>query len=281
MNFQDWVGRAETTDDCITPTPCAALAALLDRDPSRPADGTVLPPLWHWLYFLPVHGQAEIGPDGHPLRGGFLPPVPLPRRMWAGSLLEFHRPLHLGDAVTRRSVIESVSEKNGRSGSLVFVKVRHEICKSGDPAPCISESQDIVYRQAAAPSEPGPSPTPACSSAAWKNAWTPDEVFLFRYSALTFNSHRIHYDRPYATQTEGYPRLVVHGPLIATLLLELVRRQRPDARVRRFEFRAVKPLFDGRPLLACGEPDAQGSRVHLWAQDNEGSLAMDASAVLE
>jgi 3-methylfumaryl-CoA hydratase len=280
LKLQDWVGRTETVDDAITATPCAALAATLDHPPERPAPGFALPPLWHWLYFLPLHRQSEIGPDGHARRGGFLPPVPLPRRMWAGSQFAFHSPVRVGDGVRRVSTIANVSEKSGRTGLLVFVKVRHEVFCNGRREPAVTEFHDIVYREAAKPGDPGPPPQPAPAKATWQRAVTPDDVLLFRYSALTFNGHRIHYDRRYVTQVEGYPGLVVHGPLIATLLMDLLRRQRPDATVCSFEFRAVRPTFDLHPFAVNGTPSADGKTVHLWAQDHEGWLTMDATATL-
>jgi 3-methylfumaryl-CoA hydratase len=276
--LQQWVGRQETVFDAITPTPYAALSATLDRDPEQPAPETALPALWHWLYFLPLHRQSQIGPDGHAKRGGFLPPVALPRRMWAGSQLEFHRPLRIGDAVTRVSTIDSVSEKSGRTGPLVFVKVRHEIRRNDENDVALTEFHDIVYRQAPQPDDPPAVPQPAPSQSTWAKEWVPDDVLLFRYSALTFNGHRIHYDRRYVTEVEGYPGLIVHGPLIATLLLDLLRWKLADVTVRGFEFRAVRPLFDVHPFDVCGQPSTDGKSVRLWAQDHEGALAMDATA---
>jgi len=275
-----WIGRTETVEDVVTATPYAALSATLDRAPERPAAGTPLPPLWHWLYFLPLYRQSEVGPDGHAKRGGFLPPVPLPRRMWAGSQFEFSQPLRVGDRIRRVSTIADVTEKSGRSGALVFVKVRHEITANDQPAPSIIEFHDIVYREATKPGDVAPPPKPAPASSAWQKHWVPDDVLLFRYSALTFNGHRIHYDRKYVTEVEGYPGLIVHGPMIATLLLDLLRSQRPDAVVRRYEFRAVRPLFDIHSFDVCGEPSADGKSVRLWAKDHEGWLAMDATAEL-
>jgi 3-methylfumaryl-CoA hydratase len=273
-----WIGKTETVTDTVTATPYAALSATLDRAPERPAVGTPLPPLWHWLYFLPLYRQSEVGPDGHAKRGGFLPPVPLPRRMWAGSQFEFNRPLRVGDRITRLSTIAEVTEKSGRTGSLVFVKVRHEIRANDEPSPAIVEFHDIVYREAAKPDDAAPPPKAAPSEHPWQRHWVPDDVLLFRYSALTFNGHRIHYDRKYVTEVEGYPGLIVHGPLIATLLLDLLRSELPDAVVRRYEFRAVRPLFDINPFDVCGKPSADGKSVRLWARDNEGWLAMDATA---
>jgi 3-methylfumaryl-CoA hydratase len=281
MEFKDWIGRTETMSDVVTATPYAALSATLDRAAERPPAGTPLPALWHWLYFLPLHRRSEIGPDGHARRGGFLPPVPLPRRMWAGSQFRFDLPLRVGDAVTRVSTIEDVSEKSGRTGPLVFVKVRHEVRRDGAAEVAITEFHDIVYREAPKPDDVAPPPQPAPRTAAgeaWERRWDPDDVLLFRYSALTFNGHRIHYDRRYVTGTEGYPGLIVHGPLIATLLLDLLRRERPDAEVVRYAFRAVRPIFDINPFFVCGEPQDDGKTFRLWARDHEGWLAMDATA---
>ena len=279
-NLRDWIGRSETVSDLATATPCAALSATLDRSPERPVAGTPLPALWHWLYFLPRHRQSEIGPDGHAKRGGFLPPVPLPRRMWAGSQFEFHAPLHVGDTLTRTSTIHDVTEKSGRSGRLVFVKVRHEIRRGHEATVALTEFHDIVYREAPGPADVAPPPKAAPASATWEKRWMPDDVLLFRYSALTFNGHRIHYDRRYVTETEGYPGLIVHGPLIATLLLDLLRHQRPEAVVASYEFRAVRPIFDINHFFVCGEPQADGKSFRLWARDHAGWLAMDATAVI-
>jgi 3-methylfumaryl-CoA hydratase len=280
MDLHAWIGRTESVDDIVTATPCAALSALLDRPAERPVVGTPLPPLWHWLYFLPLHRQAEIGPDGHARRGGFLPPVPLPRRMWAGSQFEFRAPLRVGDAITRLSTIEDVTTKQGRTGSLVFVKVRHEVRSNGAAEPAIVEHHDIVYREARQPGDVEPPPQAAEAGAPWQRDIVPDDVLLFRYSALTFNGHRIHYDRKYVTEVEGYPGLIVHGPLIATLLMDLLRTHLPDASVQSFRFKAVRPTFDLHPFRVNGAPQADGKTVRLWAQDHEGWLTMDAVATL-
>lgn len=274
--LQKWIGRTETQSDQITPVPIAALSATLDIDPPASCPGDPVPPLWHWLWFLPIHKQSELAPDGHPKRGGFLPPVPMPRRMWAGGLFEFHRPLRVGETLTRTSRIVSVEAKEGRTGPLVFVVARHEIGDGKQLA--VVEEQDIVYREHAKPGEAAPAPRPAPSDAAWERAVRPDDVLLFRYSALTFNGHRIHYDRRYATDVEGYPGLVVHGPLLATMLLELVRANAPSVKVTRFTFRAVSPLFDTAPFFICGKPETNGKSVALWAKDAAGGLAMTATA---
>ena len=275
-----WIGRSETVDDTITAAPLIALTATLDHPAADVRPGSVLPALWHWLFFLPMQRQSEIGDDGHPRRGGLMPPVPLPRRMWAGSQLEFRAPVRVGDAVQRRSTIADLSVKNGRSGPLVFVKLRHELRTEGATEPAIIDHHDIVFRAAQQPGDVPPAPTSALTGAAWQREILPDEVLLFRYSALTFNGHRIHYDRRYVTEVEGYPGLVVHGPLIATLLTDLLRREMPQAELLDFRFRAVRPTYDGRPMRVNGQPQADGKTVKLWAQDHEGWLTMDAVATL-
>jgi len=284
--LRDWIGRTETRDDLITATPVAALAATLDRDDPVPVPGTALPPLWHWLYFTPLTRHSEIGEDGHARRGGFLPPVPLPRRMWAGGRLDFLHALRVGETVTRVSTIQDVTVKEGRSGPLVFVCVRHEFSNAQGLA--LREEHDIVYRDAPPPATSGapgsaaaapPAPTPAPRDEQFSRAIVPDPVLLFRYSALTFNGHRIHYDRSYVTGVEGYPGLIVHGPLIATLLLDLLRRQLPDANVRHFSFKAVRPTFDIHPFSVCGK--VEGRTVTLWGRDHEGWLTMQGSAEID
>ena len=284
MNLQDWINRSETVDDIVTATPYAALSATLDWPAhlagKRPAQGTPLPHLWHWLYFLPMYAQSEIGADGHAKRGGFLPPVPLPRRMWAASDFTFHTPLLVGDALRRTSTIVDVKEKSGRTGNLIFVKVRHEISRNGASHPALTEHHNIVYRDAPRPDDMVPAPTPAPASSAWQRRIVPDDVLLFRYSALTFNGHRIHYDRKYVTEVEGYPGLIVHGPLIATLLMDLLRSNKPDAVVSHFEFKAIRPTFDIHFFSVHGEPSADGKTVRLWGRDHEGFLTMDATATI-
>jgi 3-methylfumaryl-CoA hydratase len=272
--LRTWVGRTEQRTDTITAAPLVGLAATLDRDDPAPAAGSAVPPLWHWLYFLPMQRQSELGPDGHPRRGGFLPPVELPRRMWAGGRLRFARALRVGDVATRTSRIADVTAKDARSGRLVFVTVQHQISTPAGIA--IEEDQDIVYRGLSAPGAIVSAPA-APRDEVFARAIVPDDVVLFRYSALTFNGHRIHYDRRYVTAVEGYPGLIVHGPLIATLLLDLLRREHPGASVARFEFKALSPLFDLHPFEVCGRPDGE-RRFALWARNHEGGLAMQASA---
>ncbi len=281
INFDAWVGRSQTVHDHAQATPAQALAATLDHAPQPWPAGRELPPLWHWLYFLPLHRQSQIDVDGHAQRGGFMPPVPLPRRMWAGSQFRFDAPLHIGDALRRVSTLESISDKTGRSGRLVFVKVRHEVFGNDSTEAAITEHQDIVYRDAVQPGAPAAAPMQSPAEALWQHTLVPDPVLLFRFSALTFNGHRIHYDRPYATDVEGYPGLVVHGPLIATLLLDALQQEVPEARVRSFAFKALRPSFDGQPLRLCGTPAADGRSLHLWAGDAQGALAMDAHVTFD
>ena len=276
-HLRGWIDRTESVEDSVTLAPLRALTATLDRDDAPRNAGDAVPPCWHWLYFLPIHRQSELGPDGHPRRGGFLPPVPLPRRMWAGSRLEFVAPLRVGQAIARSSRIQDVRLKEGRSGPLVFVNVRHEIRADGTLA--INEEHDIVYRENPKAGEPAPAGIAAPDAALWSRRIEPDDVLLFRYSALTFNGHRIHYDRRYVTTVEGYPGLVVHGPLIATLLLDLLRRELPAAQVTGFSFKAMQPIFDVAPFEVCGRRE-DGGTVKLWARTPDGHLAMDASATL-
>jgi 3-methylfumaryl-CoA hydratase len=272
MSVTDWIGKTETRSDTVTAGQVAALSATLDREDPQPQPGDPLPPLWHWLFFLDRHRASELGPDGHARRGGLLPPIPLPRRMWAGSRFEFHHPLRVGDQMTRETRVVDIKEKSGRSGPLVFVVVRHEISNAAGLA--IGEEHDIVYRDHGSGTQPQPAP----AEAAWERTIQADDVLLFRYSALTFNAHRIHFDRRYATAVEGYSGLVVHGPLIATLLMDLLRRRQPAANVARFSFRAVSPLFDTAPFVVCGKPE--GTTIQLWAKDAAGNLAMSAVAEL-
>ncbi len=272
--LDDWLDKEVVTEDDITAFPLTAMAATLDREES----GDTVPPLWHWLYFLPIAPLSEVGPDGHPKRGGFLPPVPLPRRMWAGGRLTFHAPLKVGERATRTSTIANIEDKTGRSGRLVFVTVQHTIEADGELK--LEEEHDIVYRDAPQEGARPPQPALAPEGETWRRTIDADAVMLFRYSALTFNGHRIHYDYPYVTEVEGYPGLIVHGPLIATLLVDLVRREQPDAVLQSFAFKALRPTFAGQPFTVCGKPSADGKTIDLWAKDHEGYLTMRATAAL-
>ena len=259
------------------PSDSSALAATLDLM-SSPVEGDALPPLWHWIYFWSANPASLIGPDGHPYRGGFLPPVTLPRRMWAGSRMIFRNALPVGAVAERTSLIKSVNVKQGKSGPLVFVTVAHEIAVSGEPV--ILEEHDIVYRDPPQAGEAPAVPKAAPTNAQWSQQIVPDPVLLFRYSALTFNGHRIHYDRSYVTEVEGYPGLIVHGPLIATLLIGLAARELPGREISSFMFRAVSPLFDIEPFSLHGRLEEDGRSVTLWAANTRGELAIQAEASL-
>ncbi len=276
VNYTDWIGSTEHREEEICLTPAINLCMTLDDTDAGFAHGAPLPPVWHWLYFLPRAPQSKIGSDGHPERGGFLPPVTLPRRMFAGARMRFLKPLIIGRAANREGTVVNVQEKTGGSGTLVFVTVQYRIEQDG--AVCIEEEQDIVYREPGAPvPAPEPQPFPDLPDGAWSQVITPDPVLLFRFSALTFNGHRIHIDRPYATQEEGYPGLVVHGPLTAIQLIDLVRRN-SDRPVSGFSFRGRAPLFDLAPYRVVGVPS--GDTVELEAQGPDGKTTMTASADL-
>ena len=309
--WQAWLGRSETVTDTLHPGPLAGLSATIDTAPFQPLPGQAVPPLWHWAYFLSQAPAHSLGRDGHPRRGDFLPPVALPRRMWAGSRFVFEQPLRVGDVVQRTSTIESITHKQGRSGHLVFVTVRHAYRIGAQPdsaVPALTEWHDIVYREeppvvtaaqtaeAVAQANTASNVAPPFALNAPANStlhgpcehqpdgsicqrWQANPVLLFRYSALTFNGHRIHYDQPYATQVEGYPGLVVHGPLLATLMVDLVRTQWPQRQLAAYHFKALHPVFDIHPFsLHARQTDA--NTVSLWVQDWQGRRAMEATATL-
>lgn len=279
VKWKAWVGKTTEAQDEITAYPVKALAATLDYDDPAPVRGEAIAPLWHWLYFLPLHRQSELGSDGHASRGGFLPPVPLPRRMWAGGRLEFHQPLRVGDAASKVSRILDVSGKTGRTGALAFVTVEHKYY--GPEGLAVTEEHDIVYREAAVPNAPAAEPVAAPAGEEWVQEVATDPVLLFRFSALTFNGHRIHYDKQYVTGVEHYPDLIVHGPLQAMLLLELVRKNLPEAVVKRFSFRGVRPTFVPQRIFVCGKRSEDGKSVDLWIRHEDGALAMSATAELD
>lgn len=267
---EDWIGRTRSVADPMDPFAANALIATLELERPRLRAGDPLPPFWHWLHFHEAARASALGPDGHPAPGGFMPAVAEPRRMWAGGRLTMHRPLPLGAPARRRSTIARVARKTGRSGPLTFVTVETVI--EGADGPCLTEEQDIVYRTDPPPGVPRPAPEPAPGGAAQRRDWAFGPVALFRYSALTFNGHRIHYDADYAREVEGYPGLVVHGPLLATLLLELATEI--AGAPRRFDFRARAPVFAGETFAACAEEG--GGR--LWVAGADGRLAMTAEA---
>ncbi|PIW30191.1 MAG: acyl-CoA dehydrogenase [Rhodospirillales bacterium CG15_BIG_FIL_POST_REV_8_21_14_020_66_15] len=281
-HLRSWIGKTQELTDVIGAFPARALAATLDRDDAAPRDGDALPPSAHWLYFLETPRHSDLAFDGHAKKGGFLPPVPLPRRMWAGGRIRFPGTLRVGDRATRLSTVKDVSFKDGKSGRLVFVLVEHRIKAGGQDV--IVEEHDIVYRDMGDPNAPPPPPKSAPEGAEWTRKVLPDEAMLFRYSALIFNAHRIHFDREFTRNDEGYPDLIVHGPLIATLLMDLGAREMAarGRRMTRFAYRAVRPSFtDGRAMTFQGRPSADGAKADLWALDQDGWLAMQAEADFE
>ena len=265
-HLKDWIGRTESANDIAAPVQLAGLTALLDHE-TPPWIAGELPPLAHWLYFLGHARQSELGEDGHPRRGGFLPPVELPRRMWAGGRINFHAPISLDAPIQRRSIIKDVGAKTGSTGNMVFVTVSHKIFAGSGLA--ISEEQDIVFRDM--PKAPPPPGNPDARTAKITRRVTPDPTLLFRFSALTFNAHRIHYDRDYARNVEAYPGLVVQGPLIAMLLMDHYLRARPAARISSFAFRAQRPLFDTAPFDLCMAGN------DLWAANAQRETAFTAT----
>ena len=273
--LKEWIGQQESAVDYVTVPAVHRLAATLDRDDPMPRTGDPLPIGWHAILFPRVVRHSQIGADGHPARGDFLPPVPLPRRMFAGKRTTFAQDLRVGDEVRRESTIAAVTVKQGRSGQMVFVTVKTDIFSPRGLA--VSEEQDIVYRAEPDPDAPPPAPQPAPATAAWKNTVTPDPVMLFRYSALTFNGHRIHYDHRYVTGTEGYPDLVMNGGLTTLLVYELARANAKTP-IRHMSSRNVRALFVNRPIYFGGEPSADGKSAKLWAADKDGALALTAEA---
>lgn len=270
-----WIGRFETTRDEATPLLARRMAGLLDR--AAPAPGTIWPHCWIWALFWPALRHDATGQDGHAARGGFLPPIDLPRRMWGGSRIIVEAPIRVGEPVKRRSTIAGISEKSGRSGRLCFVTVEHKL-SVGDMLR-LTEIQTIAYREAAtaapAATEPGPGPD---FEPMWRQRVTPDAVLLYQYSAATFNTHRIHYDHPYATGVEGYPGLVVHGPLTATMLMELLGANLPPAMPRDFQVTALRPLYTPAPFDLVGRVD--GDAFKLLALTADGYPAMRIEGTL-
>ena len=277
MTYAAYVGRTETRSDIVSPVVIRGLAATLDIAEADMAPGGRLPPLWHWMLFQDWVPGAGLGTDGHPKRGGFLPPVhDLPRRMWAGGRVAFLAPLHAGDAITRTSTILSVEEKTGGSGRLVFVTVQHVVANASGPA--IEEEHDIVYRGTDGAAVKAAEPAAAPPAGAFLATVQPSPVLLFRYSALTANGHRIHYDLDYVTREEGYPGLVVHGPLQATWLADIVRQYRPGARIATFAYRGRRPAFHQNPISLVGWE--AGGKLRLESRDHEGAVCMSADAIL-
>ncbi len=274
-SLKKWIGTKETALDYITVPMVDRVYAMLDREEPFPKMGDSFPIGWHAFLFPRIARQSEIGADGHPERGDFLPPVPLPRRMFAGKRVWFHADLQVGDEVRRESTIQDVELKQGRTGQMVFVTVKTDMLSPRGLA--LTEEQKIVYREAADPKAPPPPSQFAPEKAVWEKIVKPDVVMLFRYSALTFNGHRIHYDLPYVTQVEGYPGLIVNGGLSTLLLFELARKHGPSP-IKLFSSRNIKPLIVGSDLHICGAPSADGKSAKLWVTNHEGALALTAEA---
>jgi 3-methylfumaryl-CoA hydratase len=272
--LKDWIGERETDVDYVTIPSVHRLAATLDRDDPMPKNGDPLPPGWHTLLFPRVVRQSQVGHDGHPTRGDFLPPVPLPRRMNAGRRTWLIDSLHVGDDVKKEASIKDVTIKQGRSGQMVFVTVKTDILSPRGLA--ITDEMDVVYREEPDPNAPKAAPKTPPSNAVWTRVFNPDPVVLFRYSALTFNGHRIHYDYPYVTQKEGYPGLVQNGGLTNLLLFELARAYAKTP-VKYLSARNLRPMFADQPFTLCGTPSADGKSAQLWTVDATGAQATEAS----
>ena len=278
MTYEAWIGREEECSERILGSVVKAMAATLDLERSPHADEP-LPPGWQWLFFNPVVRRSALGIDGHPRRGGFLPPIELPRRLWAGSRIRYLAELPVEAQATRHSRILKIENKAGKRGSLSFVTVQHTISCDGTPRIC--EEQDIVYREATPPGAvTAQAPQRYDGVPQWSRSFEPDTTLLFRYSALTFNGHRIHYDRAYARDEEGYPDLVVHGPLTATLLQQFALEHGAHRPLARFDFRGVTPLFVGRALQLEARQVEDGT-LALWARGPDGELAMSATAAFQ
>ena len=272
--LRTWVGRTRSTTDTVSATACRRLADTIGHTGSL-SNGDRLPPLWHFITHLESVPLDQLGPDGHPTRGGFLPPVLLPRRMWAGGRLTFTGDILVGDEVVKTSTVDSVEMKTGRSGELCFVAVSHELSVDGEVR--IREEQDLVYKDDPAPGAVSPEPKRAPESFDFERSIEPTETMLFRYSALTFNAHRIHYDLNYAQTVEEYPGLVFHGPLTATLLADLAVAE-TGQQLASFAFRGQAPLFASAPFRIAGT--REGDEVSLWATTPSGGVAMSATATL-
>lgn len=272
------IGRRETATDTVTAAPANLLRLTFARDEPELRVGDALPPGWQCLYFVPRFPAHALRPDGSPLDTGVIPPMPLPRRMFAGERFRFHRPLRIGDAVRRETELADIAVKTGGTGTLVFATVLQRIFTPEGLA--IEEERRTVFREEVRAGERNQAPRrePAPDDVPWRRRIAPDPVLLFRFSALTFNSHRIHYDRPWATQREGYPGLVVHGPLTSTLLIDFARDHNPGRAFATYETQARAPLFDTASFELRGRPAADGRGAELWAVTPDGTVAMSARA---
>jgi len=275
-SYAGYVGRAQSTSSTVDAGPADRLTAALDRDDPAFAPGDVLPDPWHRLYFHTAPRASLVAADGRGTSEGLLPPFPGLARMWAGGAFAFERPIRIGDTIEKRSRVVSIAEKQGRTGPLVLASVEHVLSRPSGT--CLIERQDIVFRQPTRYANAGEGER-AVLTPAWRREVVPDEVLLFCYSALTYNPHRIHYDWHYATQAEGYPGLLVHGPLTCTLLLDLIRRSVPDRGLASFDYRALRPLICGRRMVIAGTLVDGGSAVEVWAEDDKGFLSMRGRGV--
>ena len=273
INLQEWVGKKEEIKDRIYTTPIKALALTLNYKDLKIAEGDLLPEIWYWLYFLPMVAMTDVGVDGHPKRGGFLPPISLERRMWASSRFKFHQNLIIGEEIRKTSEILKISEKEGKAGRMVFVTIKHLIQSARGVA--VEEEQDIVYLPMPK-SFVQPEPNPIPVDLQWKEQYPIDPVLLFRFSALTFNGHKIHYDWRYTTEVEKYPGLVVHGPLQALLLFESAKKNNPGKKPVSYSFRAVRPIFEFDKLTVCGRSNPDGSH-DLFTANTDGNIGMQAT----
>ncbi|HEX2888372.1 FAS1-like dehydratase domain-containing protein [Vineibacter terrae] len=270
-DYRAWIGQRRTHEDVIAPFPPKALIATFDTGDPEPRIGDPLPPVWHWLYFLDTAPWSKLGRDGMPTRGDFLPPIPLPRLMWAGTQFTFHdAPLRIGDQITREQEVSSIEPKSGSTGQMVFVTQRLRI--HGPAGLAITEERSSVFREDAKPGEKQKAPRQAPTDATWSKTIAPDPVLLFRFSALTFNPHRIHYDQPYVTSVEGYPGLLVHGPLMSLLQIELARRSTPGRKVATYSCRALAPVYANAAFSVQARAEADGS-VTTWIADPNGGMA--------
>jgi 3-methylfumaryl-CoA hydratase len=268
--LQSWVGRSTEEEDLITAATIADYAATMDWDLPKPKEGDPIPPGAHWFFFHDRTRQSELDRVGLPKRGDFLPPVTLSRRMNGGNRIEFLQPLRIGEKAVRKTEIHSITPKMGRSGQLVLVVTRDTI--SGENGPAVIDDRTILYREAAKPGDGKRAPTPAPDDAAWQQSYQPDPIVMFRFSALTFNASRIHYDYKYVTEVEGYPGLIVNARLTTSLLMELCRRENPDRQLAEISTKFVRPLYDFAPFTLAGKPSADGAS--MWVADPDGALAM-------
>lgn len=270
--LQNWVGRSVEDEDVITAAPVMNYAATMDWEVPDAKEGDAIPPGAHWFFFHDRTRHSELDTVGLPKRGEFLPPVQLARRMHAGNRLEYLKSLHIGEKVRRKTEIHDITPKTGGTGQLVFVVTRNTI--SGEDGPALIDDRTIVYREAAKPSDGKRKPAPAPDDAAWERSYQANSIQMFRFSALTFNASRIHYDHKYVTETEGYPGLIVNARLTTSLLMELCLDNNPGRELVEVATKFVRPLYDFAPFTLAGKPNAAGDGATMWVADPEGATAM-------